>query len=319
MTGPRIVSLLPSATEIAVALGCEGQLFGRSHECDFPPAVQALPVCTATKLAKGLASLEIENRVQAIVSQGLSCYEVDAPLLRSLRPDVILTQTACAVCAVTPRDLEEALSAWTGQAPTLLSFAPDRLVDVWGDLRAAGALLEVPDRAEAVIDQLQARLESIGRKTRLGAKPTVAAIEWVEPLMAAGNWVPELIELAGGQSLFAAVGQHSPWLEWDQLCSADPEVIVLMPCGFTIERTVQDVLDLVKDPRWKGLSAVQRGAVYVVDGHHYFNRPGPRLVESAEILAEILHPDLFDFGHKGRGWIQMALHQEHSIGEHKIL
>jgi iron complex transport system substrate-binding protein len=190
---------------------------------------------------------------------------------------------------------------------------------VWGDLRAAGDLLEVPARAEAVIDQLQARLEAIGRKTRLGAKPTVAAIEWVEPLMAAGNWVPELIELAGGQSLFAAVGQHSPWLEWDQLCAADPEVIVLMPCGFTIERTVQDVLDLVKDPRWLGLSAVQRGAVYTVDGHHYFNRPGPRLVESAEILAEILHPDLFNFGHRGAGWIRMDLHQEHSIGEAKIL
>jgi iron complex transport system substrate-binding protein len=319
MSGPRIVSLLPSATEIAVALGCEAQLFGRSHECDFPPAVQALPVCTATKLAKGLPSLEIENRVQAIVSQGLSCYEVDAQLLRSLRPDVILTQTACAVCAVTPRDLEEALSAWSGHAPTLLSFAPDRLVDVWGDLRAAGDLLEVPARAEVAIEQLQARLEAIGRKTRGRARPTVAAIEWVEPLMAAGNWVPELIELAGGQSLFAAIGEHSPWLEWDQLSAADPEVIVLMPCGFTIERTVQDVLDLVKDPRWQGLSAGRRGAVYIVDGHHYFNRPGPRLVESAEILAEILHPDLFDFGHKGPGWVQMAFRQEHSIGDAKIL
>ena len=306
MTGPRIVSLLPSATEISVALGCEAQLFGRSHECDFPPAVQALPVCTATKLAKGLASIEIENRVQAIVSQGLSCYEVDAPLLRSLRPDLILTQTACAICAVTPRDLEEALNEWSGSAPTLLSFAPDRLVDVWGDLRAAGALLDLEGRADLLVDQLQARLDAISRKTRLGARPTVAAIEWVEPLMAAGNWVPELIETAGGQSLFAAIGQHSPWLEWDQLCAADPEVIVLMPCGFSIARAAQDVLSLEKDPRWLGLSAVQRGRVYIVDGHHYFNRPGPRLVESAEMLAEILHPDLFDFGHKGLGWIRMG-------------
>lgn len=307
MSGPRIVSLLPSATEIAVALGCEEQLFGRSHECDFPPQVQALPVCTATKLAKGLASLEIENRVQAIVSQGLSCYEVDAPLLRSLRPDVILTQTACAVCAVTPRDLEEALGAWTGQAPTLLSFAPDRLVDVWGEIRAAGTLLEVPDRAEVLIYQLHARLEAIRRKSQGRPQRTVAAIEWVEPLMAAGNWVPELIAIAGGQSLFAAVGQHSPWLEWDSLCDADPEVIVLMPCGFTIERTVQDVLNLVHDPRWQGLSAVKSGEVYIVDGHHFFNRPGPRLAESTEILAEILHPDLFNFGHRGIGWIRMKL------------
>lgn len=305
-TAPRIVSLLPSATEIAVALGFGETLVGRSHECDFPPAVSRLPVCTATKLAKGLPSIEIERRVQALVQNGLSVYEVDAELLRSLQPDVILTQTQCAVCAVTPRDLEEALSAWSGTQPALLSLAPDNLDDVWGDIRRVAAALDAADRAETVIDGLVARLESLRDASAGLTRPTVAALEWVEPLMAAGNWIPELIEIAGGASLFARAGQHSPWLAWDDLIAADPDHIILMPCGFQIPRTLEDIGTLVEDSRWQSLSAVRAGRVAVADGHHFFNRPGPRLVESAEILADILHPDRFSFGHEGKAWVPVA-------------
>lgn len=289
MAGPRIVSLLPSATEIAVAVGRGADLVGRSHECDFPPFVEALPVCTSTKLERGLTSLQIEDRVQAIVRQGLSVYAVDAPLLRDLKPDVILTQSQCAVCAVTPRDLEEALDAWTGAPPALLSLAPDTLCDVWGDLRRVGAAVGAQAQAEAAVAALQDRMEALAARGAARAeRPRVAAVEWIEPLMAAGNWAPELIAAAGGEPLFATAGQHSPWLDWEAFVAAEPEVIVFMPCGYRLAQTLADLPALTGRPGWADLAAVRAGRVYAADGHHYFNRPGPRLVESAEILAEIL-------------------------------
>lgn len=292
---PRIVSLLPSATEIAVVLGLGEQLHGRSHECDFPPWVADLPVCTSTKLEQGLTSLQIDRRVQDIVSQGLSVYAVDAPLLRSLRPDIILTQSQCAVCAVTPRDLEEALAAWTGTALVLISLAPDDLSDVWGDLRRVGEAAGVS--ADGAIDALQARLAALPPPP--AARPTVAAIEWIEPLMAAGNWVPDLTTRGGGEPLFATPGQHSPWLEWDALVAADPDVIVAMPCGYQIPQTLADFAALSGRPGWSDLSAVRGGRVFAADGHHFFNRPGPRLVESAEILAALFADPVAD---AGQGW-----------------
>jgi iron complex transport system substrate-binding protein len=289
MAGPRILSLLPSATEIAVAVGRGESLVGRSHECDFPPFVEALPVCTATKLEKGLTSRQIEDRVREIIRQGLSVYEVNATLVRELKPDVVLTQSQCAVCAVTPSDLEEALCDWVGAPPTLLSLAPDNLSDVWSDLRRVGAAVDAAGAAETSIGRLQAALETIRlRGAARGGRPRVAAIEWIEPLMAAGNWVPELIEAAGGEALFAAPGEHSPWLDWDTLAGADPDAIILMPCGYRIDQTLAEMGSLRARPGWRDLRAVRAGRVFAVDGHHYFNRPGPRLVESAEILAEIL-------------------------------
>lgn len=289
MTSPRILSLLPSATEIAVAVGCGEQLVGRSHECDFPPFVAALPVCTATKLEKGLTSRQIEDRVQEIVRQGLSVYEVKAALVRDLAPDVVLTQSQCAVCAVTPADLEEALRQWVGAPPVLLSLAPDNLTDVWADLIRVGEAVDAGAQAAAAVSRLQAELEGIrARGARRDWRPRVAAIEWIEPLMAAGNWVPELIAAAGGEALFAQPGQHSPWLDWAALAAADPDVIVLMPCGYGIAQTLSEMASLQARPGWRDLAAVRAGRVFAVDGHHYFNRPGPRLVQSAEILAEIL-------------------------------
>lgn len=299
---PRVVSLLPSATEIAVAVGVGEGLVGRSHECDFPPFVARLPVCTSTKLEKGLTSLQIDDRVQEIVRQGLSVYAVDAPLLRSLRPDVILTQSQCAVCAVTPRDLEEALSDWVGMAPVLLSLAPDDLGDVWGDIRQVGAAVGASAAAEAEVTRLQDRLEALRAPVANAARPTVAAIEWIDPLMAAGNWVPELIEIAGGTPLFAAPGQHSSWLDWDALVAADPDVIVMMPCGYQIPQTIADVSALTDRPGWRDLSAVRGERVFVADGHHFFNRPGPRLVESAQIIAETIAAATGGTQREGTGW-----------------
>jgi iron complex transport system substrate-binding protein len=302
---PRIISLLPSATEIVAALGFGDHLVGRSHECDFPPGVEKLPACSSTKVPVQGTSGEIDARVKEIVAEGLSVYRVDVGRLRELRPDLILTQTQCAVCAVTPRDLEQALCTWTGAQPAMVSLEPNDLSDVWNDMRRVGEALGVRSRAEQLIVSLTQRLAAIREKTRDLQRPSVAAIEWLDPLMSGGNWMPELIEIAGGQSLFARAGEHSDWLDWVSLVEADPEAILLLPCGFKIAQTIRDLNLLTENPAWASLRAVNQGRVFLIDGHHFFNRPGPRLVESAEIVAEILHPDRFDFGHRGTGWIQV--------------
>ena len=303
---PRIISLLPSATEIVAALGFVENLVGRSHECDFPPGVEKLPACSSTKVPVHGNSYEIDERVKEIVAEGLSVYRVDVERLRELQPDLILTQTQCAVCAVTPRDLEDALCTWTGARPAMLSLEPNNLDDVWNDIRRVGQALGVRPRADQLIDKLKNRLAAIREKARTAkSRPTVAAIEWLGPLMAGGNWMPELIEIAGGRSLFAKAGEHSNWLDWATLIEADPEVIVLVPCGFKIAQTIRDLNLLTENPAWPTLRAVQQRKVYLIDGHHFFNRPGPRLVESAEIAAEILHPEIFAFGHRGQGWISI--------------
>ncbi len=306
MSALRIVSLLPSATEIVAAVGMADQLVGRSHQCDFPPQVRHLPALSETKVRLDGTSRDIDRRVNEIIAQGVSVYRVDAERLRALRPDVIVTQTQCAICAVTPGDLEDALCEWTGTAPALVSLEPNDLSEVWGDMRKVGRALGADAAAERAIAALQGRLATI-RETagRAAYQPTVAAIEWIDPLMAGGNWMPELIEAAGGQSLFATPGQHSPWLDWQALAAADPDVILLLPCGFTIDQSLADLPLLQGRAEWAALSAVRRGQVYVIDGHHYFNRPGPRLVESAEMIAEILHPDRFAFGHEGGGWVRL--------------
>ena len=304
---PRIISLLPSATEIVAALGFADHLVGRSHECDFPLGVERLPICSSTKVPADGTSYEIDERVKAIVAEGLSVYRVDVERLRELRPDLILTQTQCAVCAVTPRDLEQALCTWTGAQPAMVSLEPNNLDDVWNDFRRIGESLSVPDRAEELIETLTQRLAAIRDKAEtVPSRPSVAAIEWLGPLMAGGNWMPELIEIAGGRSLFAQPGEHSSWLEWASLIEADPDVLLLLPCGFKIAQTIRDLHLLTENPAWAELRAVKEGRVYAIDGHHFFNRPGPRLVESAEIVAEILHPERCAFGHRGIGWIPIA-------------
>ena len=188
-----------------------------------------------------------------------------------------------------------------------MSLEPNNLDGVWSDIRRVGDALGVSQRANELIASLTQRLAEIRERTSaIKTRPRVAAIEWLGPLMAGGNWMPELIEIAGGRSLFAQGGEHSTWLDWPALVEADPEVILLLPCGFTIPQTIADLDLLTQNPAWPKLRAAHSGEVYLIDGHHFFNRPGPRLVESAEIVAEILHPDHFDFGHRGAGWIALA-------------
>jgi iron complex transport system substrate-binding protein len=300
---PRIVSLIASATEIICALGFEEHLVGRSHECDYPESVRRLPACTEPKFPVEGWSYEIDERVKAIVQEGLSVYRVHGERLRALRPDVIVTQSHCAVCAVSIRDVEEAVSAWLDRSVRIVSLEPNALADVWEDIRRVARALEVPERGDALITRLQHRMEAIAERARaLSPQPTVAFIEWIEPLMAGGNWMPELIERAGGVNLFGDAGQRSPVIRWEDIVAADPDVLVVAPCGFDLVRTRREMRLLVRRSEWPALKAVRTGRVILADGNQFFNRPGPRLVESLEILAEVLHPTVFHFGHAGRGW-----------------
>jgi len=306
----RIVSLLPSATEIVAALGLADQLVGRSHECDFPRGVERLPALCDPKLRIDGSSREIDRDVKALVGDGLSVYRVDAERLRALAPDVIVTQTQCEVCAVAEADVLAATRDWAGTRVRIVSLAPNRLDDVFADVARVAAALGVPRRGKAVVAALRERVNTLASRMRSLPRPAVACIEWLDPLMAAGNWVPELVSIAGGRNLFGEAGQHSPWLEWEAVCRADPDVVVAMPCGFDLARTHRELAALERLPGWADLRAVRGGRVAAVDGHQYFNRPGPRLVESAEILAEILHPGVVAFGHRDSGWtpVETAMH-----------
>ena len=299
----RIVSLLPSTTEIVCALGLGSRLVGRSHECDFPPFVKGLPACTQAKLDPAAPGAEIDRRVKQLVAEGLSIYRVDPERLRELRPDVILTQEQCEVCAATPRDLADALAEWIGARPRVVSLAPTTLGDVFRDVVDVAAALGVAGRGRALVGELTGRMSAISEKTGdLSPRPRVACLEWIDPLMAAGHWMPELVRLAGGTSLFGESGQQSPWIRIEELRDADPDVIVVLPCGFDLPRTRDELRGLEASAAFAALRAVREGRVALADGNAYFNRPGPRLADSLEILAEILHPDRFDFGHAGTAW-----------------
>jgi iron complex transport system substrate-binding protein len=300
---PRVISLLPSATEIVSALGGEELLVGRSHECDWPPSVAHLPVCTSTRINADASSREIDGQVKQFLAAALSLYEVQLAKLRELRPDLILTQAQCEVCAVSVPDLERALADWTGTRPRILSLSPQRLTDIWEDHRRVAEALGLLERGREAIRRLKSRVVSVIERTCLmKRRPSVACLEWLDPLMAAGNWVPELVELAGGLNLFGEAGKHSPWLNHETLREHDPEFIVVMPCGFNVARSRGEIAALSSRAGWANLRAVKQGRVYLADGNQFFNRPGPRIVESLEILAEMLHPDLFRFGHRGRAW-----------------
>jgi iron complex transport system substrate-binding protein len=307
MAESRVISLIASATEIVCALGFESQMVGRSHECDFPASVKGLPVCTSPKFEVEGLSYEIDQRVKAILQEALSVYRVDADLLERLRPTHIITQSQCEVCAVSLKDVEQAVCQFTGSQPVVVSLEPNALADVWSDIRRVAVALNAPERGGELVAGLRRRMDEVVAKARTAqSRPTVACVEWIEPLMAAGNWMPELVEMAGGVNLFGETGKHSPWMSWEDLVAADPDVIFISPCGFDIARTMEETHLLTGKREWRELKAAKENRVFVADGNQYFNRPGPRLAESLEILAELLHPELFYFGHEGKGWLRLA-------------
>ena len=304
----RVVSLIASATEIVCALGARDLLVGRSHECDFPPDITRLPSLTEPKFPVSGTSYDIDARVKAILQEGLSVYRVDAEKLEALRPDIIVTQDHCEVCAVSLKDVEAALHAWSGRRVEIVSLKPDALADIWEDIAKVARALGRERQGERLVKQLKARMASIVEQSRTArTRPSCAMIEWVDPLMAGGNWTPELVQMAGGENLFGATGQPSPLLDWDQVVEADPDVLLVHPCGFDMARTLEEMPLLERRPGWRELKAVQHDRIFVADGNQYFNRPGPRIVESLEMLAEIFHPELFPSRYEGKGWMHYVV------------
>lgn len=295
----RIVSLIASATEIVHALGLGPYQVGRSHECDYPPTVATLPVCTKPSFAVNGSSADIDRLVKNQLATALSIYEVFDDVLAQLRPTHIITQTQCKVCAVSLEDVERALAASIHPRPKVIALEPNSLADIWTDIRRVASGCSVPESGERLIASLQQRMKPVNLPT---PKPRVACIEWHEPLMAAGNWVPELIGLAHAENLFGHAGLHSPWMSWADLADADPDVIISMPCGFDLARTEAEMYWLTNNPVWPNLRAVQNAHVYITDGNQFMNRPGPRVVESLQALAEILHPAAFEPTLKNLAW-----------------
>jgi len=312
----RIISLLASATEMVAALGSLDQMVGRSHECDYPQEVQALPVVSTVQIDVNASSAQIDAQVKQRAREkrepedpalkALSIYAIDIDKLQELRPDVIFTQTQCEVCAVSERDVIQAMEQLTGLRPLVVSLSPYRLRDVWEDVLRVGQALGKRYQAHTLVAKYKQRLTDLAVKTSaFGTKPGVAVLEWLDPLMGAGNWTPELVACAGGEPIFGEIGQHTPWLTWEELQAADPDVIVLSPCGYTLERAMQDVPLLQSHPVWANLQAVRNGRVYAIDGNQYLNRSGPRLVESAELLARVIWGERLPIIVDNNGWLHI--------------
>jgi len=308
MSTQRIISLLPSATEIICALGLESNLVGRSHECDYPPQVKQLPVCTAANLPDGLSSGDIDIRVKEILSEALSVYTVNRGLIKELALDVIITQDQCKVCAVSLTEVEQALDSYLDKKTQVISLHPNTLDDIFNDIATVANALNAPQAGADLLELLNERVDIVKHKLKFAdSKPTVACIEWLDPIMISGNWIPGLVNIAGGTPVLAKEGEHSPYVSWEEIALQDPEIIVVMPCGFSIERTMKEINLLTQQPGFAALKAVKNNRLYIADGNQYFNRPGPRIVDSIEILAEIIRPKQFAFGYEGEGWIKFEV------------
>jgi iron complex transport system substrate-binding protein len=304
----RIVSLLPSATETVAALGLTDCLVGRSHECDYPPEIQSLPVCTEARLNSQKNSAGINEDVQALMQSALSIYEIKTDVLEELQPTHIITQDQCDACAVSISQVQQATAQLISSQPEIISLRGNVLTEVWVDMKHVAERLGV-DSQQALSD-LQSRVDACTRITdeiAVNDRPRVATIEWIDPLMSGGNWLPELIKIAGGTPVLDETGARSRYVDWQELHNANPDVIVIMPCGFDLDRTRQEAQMLTQRSDWSQLKAVQENRVYIVDGNAYFNRPGPRLVDSIEILAEILDPQQFPYGYEGKAWEQLKM------------
>ena len=296
----RIVSLLPSATEIISALGLEDQLVGVTHECDWPPSVATLPKVTKTLIPTDASSAEIDALVRDKLGQQSALYTLDYPTLERLRPDLIVTQALCDVCAVAEEEVKNAACSLPGN-PRVVNLEPERLAEVLDCIRTVAQATGHERHAEDVVAGLQARVNKVvARAMTLGTRPRVALLEWLDPPFSTGHWNPELVRLAGGFDPLGQEGKKSITLKWEDVIGCQPEVVLISCCGFTIERTMQEVGVLRGVDGWDDLPAVRDGRVWVTDGASYFSRPGPRLVDSLELLAHVIHPETFELP----SWVQ---------------
>ena len=300
----KIVSLLPSCTEIICKLGYRKQLVGISHECDYPNSISGLPVLTKARLSPEGTSIEINQSVTDLLQRGLSVYDVDDSLLKSLSPEIIVTQAQCEACAVSLDQIQDIVSNWTLNQTEIISLEPNTLNEVWLGFDIIAKTMGAPESSSILKSEINERFKLLKNKLKgTGQKPTVLCIEWIEPIMVAANWVPELVGLAGGRNVMSVSGADSNFCSWDEIKRTNPDIIIMMPCGFGIKRTFEDIDYLQNRKGWQELKAVKEGKVFVVDGNQYFNRPGPRLLDSAEILAEIIHQEYFERKYPEDAWI----------------
>jgi iron complex transport system substrate-binding protein len=292
---PRTVSLLAAATEIVAAVGAGDELVGVSHECDHPrAAVAGRPVLTTARVGPLPSSAEVDRSIRRLVRDALAVYDVDVELLAKLAPDVIVTQDLCRVCAVSVDDVRTAVAHLAHKADVqLVSLHPRRLGDILDDVERVAAVLGRAAEGARVVAGLRQRIEHVRTvASRAPQRPRVVTVEWIEPVMLGGLWMPELIELAGAEPLGVAAGEPAPTVDRDVLAGLDPDVVVVKPCGFTVARTLQELRVLTRTMPWEAWS--ERGVrVYVADGNAYFNRSGPRIVDSLELLATLVHPGRF--------------------------
>jgi iron complex transport system substrate-binding protein len=290
----RIVSFLPSATEMAYALGLGDQLVGITHECDYPPEIKGRPIVVRSVLPiERMGPREIDAAVAERLRSGLSLYEVDEGLMRAIAPDLILTQDLCQVCAPSGDEVSRLLNALPSK-PQVLFQTPKCLEQVFDNLRELGVATGRLQRAEELIAASRARLEKIAAPTRMACgRPRVFCMEWLDPVYCSGHWVPEMVQIAGGRDELGRVGTDSIRISWKDVLRWAPEVLIIMPCGFGLEKTATQAQQLLTYPGWSDLPATKSNRVYAVDANSYFVRPGPRVVEGTELLAHLLHPDLF--------------------------
>jgi iron complex transport system substrate-binding protein len=287
----RICSLLPSATEVIALLGLSDELVGISHECDYPPSVRSVPIMVEPMIPPhGLASADIDRQVSQLVASGQRLYRLKDHLLRQAQPDLILSQDLCHVCAVTPDQLYDALCSMPRQ-PTVLTLNPSAVHDVIDDVVRIGDAANRSAEGRRLAAHLRDRLEAVhARVQRIAHRPRVVCIEWLSPLYAAGHWVPEMVQLAGGQDVLAQPGSPSRVVTWNEVLAAAPDVLIVMPCGFSVERTQEELFQLMQQPGQWRLSPDLEQHTFLVDAASYFSRPGPRLIDGVELLAAILHP-----------------------------
>jgi len=297
----RIVSLLASGTELVAALGLGDRLVGRSHECDHPEWVKRLPALSRPTFDITGSSGEIDARVRERLRSGAPLYEIDEAQLAALAPDVILTQTHCEVCAVSPADLVHGIAAKL-ERHQVVALSTGTIEGILDGFTHVAEVLGAAAAGRELVAGIRARLAAIAEITRPLHHPSVACLEWIEPLFAMGNWGPEILEIAGGAGVFGAPGAHSTTLPYEALIEADPEIIVVAPCGFGLERTLAEMPLLTRRPGWFDLAAVRAGRSFAADGNFFFNRSGPMLFETPEILAEMLHPAHFPPHHQGISW-----------------
>jgi iron complex transport system substrate-binding protein len=289
----KIYSFIPSATEMVYALGLGDQLCGVTHECDYPPEARAKPVAIRSLIdSAGLSQREIDDTVVESMAHGHGLYTIDKGLLRENMPDVVITQELCDVCSVSLRDVLSTISDLS-KSCQVVSLKPRGLKGVLEDILTVGKACDAEPAAQELVGSLEVRIERVRKKAESLGRPRVFCAEWFDPIFASGHWVPEMVGIAGGEDALGLAGQDSRKISWDRVVAYDPQTLILMPCGFDALRALEDLPLLAKNDGWRSITAVKRGDVFATNGSAYYSRPGPRLVDGLELMAMMIHPEVF--------------------------